>query len=247
MVLIGGGCILIACDSTSNSTSTLHDSSSKTPQKKSRPTHIKMIKTAQQTDSPPPLSPPTWLFVGDSLTAGFGVATDQSYVSYLRDLLKKEGHTVQIRGAGVSGDTSAGVKRRIDWLLRQPVHTVFLCIGANDGLRGQPIEVMKSNIISIIQSIQKKGTQAVLIGMKISPNYGVDYTQAFERAYAQVAEELKVPFLPFLLEDIAGDPAFNLQDGIHPNPKGHEKVAQHVHRFIKEAQLIKTLPSLAAP
>jgi acyl-CoA thioesterase I len=183
-----------------------------------------------------------WLFVGDSLTAGFGVAPQESYVSILERELKALGYSVHLQNAGVSGDTSAGVRRRIKWLLRDRPERVFLAIGANDGLRGHPIEEMKKNIIGAVKAVQSHGVKVLLMGMKLPPNYGQDYTQRFERAFHEIAERLKVPLLPFLLEGVGGVPTLNLPDGIHPNAEGHRRVADHVLSFLKQQKIISSIP-----
>ena len=183
-----------------------------------------------------------WLFVGDSLTAGFGVAPQESYVSILERELKALGYSVHLQNAGVNGDTSAGVRRRIKWLLRDRPERVFLAIGANDGLRGHPIEEMKRNIIGAVKAVQSHGAEVLLMGMKLPPNYGQEYTQRFERAFHEIAERLKVPLLPFLLEGVGGVPTLNLPDGIHPNAEGHRRVADHVLSFLKQQKIISSIP-----
>jgi acyl-CoA thioesterase-1 len=190
----------------------------------------------------------TWLFVGDSLTAGFGLAPDESYVAVLERALHEEGYMhLSLRNAGVSGDTSAGVKRRLGWLLKTPSTVMFLCIGANDGLRGLSTEALKDNLTHTITEARERGVKrVVLMGMRLPPNYGADYVARFEAVYPEVAKALKVPFLPFLLEGVATEPSLNLKDGIHPNAEGQRRVAQHLKRFIKAEGLLKA-PEQAPP
>ena len=182
---------------------------------------------------------PVWLFVGDSLTAGFGLPSDEGYVSILERALHQEGHALTLRNAGVSGDTSAGVKRRLAWLLKSPPEVMFLCIGANDGMRGQPTEALERNLVDIVTSAREAGVkQVILMGMRLPPNYGAEYVKRFEAVYPSVAKRLKVPLMPFLLEGVAGEPSLNLKDGIHPNAEGHQRVARSVQAFLKAEGLL---------
>jgi len=185
---------------------------------------------------------PRWLFVGDSLTAGFGLSPEESYVAVLERSLKAKGHVLSLRNAGVSGDTSAGVKRRLPWLLKRPPEVMFLCIGANDGMRGQPTEALAQNLKDIVSSAREAGVKRViLMGMRLPPNYGEAYVKRFEAVYPAVAHELGVPLMPFLLEGVGGEPSLNLSDGIHPNKAGHERVASGVERFLTEQRLLAEL------
>lgn len=189
-----------------------------------------------------------WAFVGDSLTAGFGVASSESYVSILEKKLKPHFSNISLMNAGVSGDTSAGVLRRLDWILQDRPQKVFLCIGANDGLRGLPLSTLEKNLNTLVNTIQQSGSQVILMGMMIPPNYGPKYTADFKAIYPRVAQENNVLFLPFLLEGVAGEIKLNQSDGIHPNVKGHQKVAQHVFQFIQTHLLgTHTLPKASPP
>jgi acyl-CoA thioesterase-1 len=180
--------------------------------------------------------------VGDSLTAGFGLSPEESYVAVLERSLKAKGHVLSLRNAGVSGDTSAGVKRRLPWLLKRPPEVMFLCIGANDGMRGQPTEALAQNLKDIVSSAREAGVKRViLMGMRLPPNYGEAYVKRFEAVYPAVARELGVPLMPFLLEGVGGEPSLNLSDGIHPNKAGHERVASSVERFLTEQRLLAEL------
>ena len=186
-----------------------------------------------------------WLFVGDSLTAGYGLSKEEAYVSQLERRLAREGwhtpdqHEIKLMNAGISGDTSAGALRRIDWLLEEDVERVFVCIGANDGLRGQPIEALRANLTQIIKRIRASGAQVVLMGMKLPPNYGPLYTARFAKVYAEIAQELGVSFLPFLLEGVGGRAEYNQADGIHPNREGQARIADLVFDFLHTQNLIK--------
>jgi acyl-CoA thioesterase-1 len=181
----------------------------------------------------------TWLFVGDSLTAGFGVAADEIYTAHVEAAFRERGLPWTVRNAGVSGDTTAGVLRRIDWLLGPDVHTVFLVIGGNDGLRGLPVAEAQKNIARIVDAVTAKGARIVLAGMKMPPNYGDEYARAFERIYAAVARDKGVPLMPFFLDQVGGDNALNQPDGIHPNPDGHAKIARNVLQFLDQEKLLE--------
>ncbi len=179
-----------------------------------------------------------WVFIGDSLTAGFGLSIDEAFVALLDQRFQKEGIAWKLRNAGVSGDTSAGVLRRVDWLIDDQVKRAFICIGANDGLRGQSVDALYQNLKEIIKKLKDKKVEVILAGIKMPINYGEDYRQKFESVYQKVAQEESIPFLPFLLEGVAADPTLNLEDGIHPNRKGQEKIAEHVYRFLMDKDLI---------
>ena len=176
-----------------------------------------------------------WLFVGDSLTAGFGVEPERTFVARLQERLKREGwvdpitqETPLLKNAGVSGDTSAGTLRRIDWLLSDRADRVFLCIGANDGMRGQPIDALKHNLSKIAQRVQSRGAKLHLMKMFLPPNYGEEYTQRFANSFEEVASKENLSLFPFLLRGIAGVANLNQSDGIHPNADGHQKAADQL-------------------
>lgn len=181
----------------------------------------------------------TWLFVGDSLTAGYGVAGDEIYTAHVEAAFRERGLPWTVRNAGVSGDTTAGVLRRIDWLLTPDVHTVFLVIGANDGLRGLPTEEARKNLGAIVDAARERGARVVLAGMKLPRNYGEEYGRAFEQIYRDVAGDRKLPLMPFFLEGVGGVDALNLPDGIHPNPEGHAIIARHVLAFLTAESLLE--------
>ena len=188
-----------------------------------------------------------WLFVGDSLTAGFGLEVEAAYVALIQAKILKEDwidskskKQLKLINAGISGDTSAGVLRRLDWLLADSPNRVFLCIGANDGLRGQSITALKDNLIKIIQKIKSKGIEVTLIGMQVPPNYGVEYSAQFKQSYFDVAESESVPLYPFLLQGVGGVAELNQNDGIHPNHQGQEVIAEQLFKYIlKENYLTK--------
>lgn len=193
---------------------------------------------AKTASTAPDRSGPVWYFVGDSLTAGFGVTPADAWVSRLGEALAERGQSVSVRNAGVSGDTSAGVVRRLDWILSDDIHTVFLAIGANDGLRGLPVDALRANLRQIIQRCRDRGARVILAGMQMPPNYGPDYTRAFAAVYGEVAQLEKTPLMPFLLADVGGVAELNQGDGIHPNAEGHQRMAENVLRFLDNEGLL---------
>jgi len=176
---------------------------------------------------------PRIVFLGDSLTAGYGLPRDQSVPSLIAAHLAREGYAYDVVNAGVSGDTSAGGLSRLNWSLDGPVEVLVIELGANDGLRGLPVVAMKRNIAEIITRAQQRGIRVVLTGMEAPPNYGPAYTGEFRRAYQDLAREFKVVFVPFYLQGVAGIPSLNIADGIHPNPQGARIVEQTIWRALQ--------------
>lgn len=171
---------------------------------------------------------PRVVFLGDSLTAGFGLPQSEAFPARLAALMRDEGLPIQVLNAGVSGDTSAGGLRRIDWVLRGKPDIVVIELGANDGLRGLAPEQTAANLRAIIARARAAGARVLLVGMKLPPNYGVEYTSRFEAIYPALALETGVALVPFLLEGVAGDAKLNLNDGIHPTAEGQLRVARTV-------------------
>lgn len=182
---------------------------------------------------------PAALFVGDSLTAGYGVEPEEAWPAVLESRWKARGLSWRARDAAVSGATSAGVAEQLKWALTPDVKLVFLCVGGNDGLRGAPLTELKKNVRAVIKDLQGRGVTVVLAGMKIPPNYGEDYARGFAAVFPDIARERGVPFMPFLLDGVAGSPALNQADGIHPNAEGHKRVAASVDAFLTKEGLIK--------
>jgi acyl-CoA thioesterase I len=180
-------------------------------------------------------SGPLVVFLGDSLTAGLGVAEEQAFPALVRERLVEEGVPVRVVNAGVSGDTSAGGVRRLEWVLRQKPDVVVVGLGANDGLRGVSLASTEANLEDIVRRGKEGGARVVLLGMKIPPNYGPEYGAGFEAIYPRVARKLEVPLVPFLLEGVGGEADLNLGDGIHPNAEGHRRVAENVLPLVREA------------
>jgi acyl-CoA thioesterase I len=170
---------------------------------------------------------------GDSLTAGFGLNPEEAYPALLEARLAEEGYDYRVVNAGVSGDTSAGGLRRIDWALKLGPEIVIVALGANDGLRGLSTTAMRDNLIGIVQRARTAGAKVLLAGMQLPPNYGANYTRSFERVFADVAQTTRVPLIPFLLEGVGGEGRLNLSDGIHPNAEGQRRIAEHVWPYLR--------------
>jgi acyl-CoA thioesterase I len=173
--------------------------------------------------------------LGDSLTAGLGLDVTEAYPSLLEARLRDAGLRAEVVNAGVSGDTSAGGLRRVDWSLDGRVHVLIVALGANDALRGLPVAEMTRNLGGIIARAQARHVAVVLAGMEAPPNLGPAYAAAFRRAYRDLAAEYTVPLLPFLLEGVAGIPSLNQADGIHPNAAGARKVADNLWPLVEPA------------
>ena len=183
------------------------------------------LPAAPAAPATPASAKPKIVFLGDSLTAGLGLPTDRSYPSLIGKKLKERGYDFEIVNAGVSGDTSAGGVRRLDWSLEGDVRALVLALGANDGLRGLPTDEMKKNLELVLDRAKARDIPVVLAGMEAPPNNGPEYTREFRKVYADLAKEYDVRFVPFLLLGVAGNASLNQADGIHPNPRGAEIVA----------------------
>ncbi|MCK9813929.1 arylesterase [Pseudomonas chlororaphis] len=176
----------------------------------------------------------TVLIVGDSISAAFGLDTRQGWVALLEQRLKAEGFDDQVVNASVSGDTSAGGQARLPALLAEhKPELVILELGGNDGLRGQPPKQLQQNLASMIDSSRASGAKVLLLGMRIPPNYGVRYTQAFAAVYSNLADEKKVAWVPFFLEGIAGIPGLMQADGLHPAAVAQGKLLENVWPTLK--------------
>jgi acyl-CoA thioesterase I len=181
--------------------------------------------------SPDPTAPPPRpkiVALGDSLTIGLGLLETQSYPSLLQQKLDEDGYAFEMVNAGVSGDTSAGGLRRLDWALEGDVRVLIVALGANDGLRGLSIAELKQNLATIISRAREKNVVVILAGMEAPPNYGAEYIQSFRAAYREVAGKERVLLIPFLLDGVAGQSALNQADGIHPNAEGARVIAEHI-------------------
>jgi len=177
--------------------------------------------------SPPPsnaaLRPEERILVafGDSLTAGLGVSPDESYPARLQEKLLLSGYRYRVVNAGVSGDTTAGGVRRVEWVLKSKPDIVILELGANDGLRGLNLAETRANLERIIQRLLAGGARVILAGMKLPPNYGADYARTFQAMYVELAKQQGITLIPFFLEGVAAQTALNQADGIHPTGQGY--------------------------
>jgi len=189
--------------------------------------------TPPPTLSKPEKSLPKIVAFGDSLTAGYGLPEQLSYPALLQKRLQAEGLKYEVVNAGVSGDTSAGGVRRIDWALEGDVRVVILELGANDILRGQPIDEMKKNLTTIVEHARTKGATVLLTGMEAPTNSGVEYRNDVHEAFSSLASHYQLPFIPFFLDGVAGIESLNQRDGIHPNEEGTKLVVETVYKSLR--------------
>jgi acyl-CoA thioesterase-1 len=166
--------------------------------------------------------------LGDSLTAGLGVAPDEAWPALVEARLRREGYPYRVVNAGVSGDTTAGGRRRVDWVLRNRPEVAVVALGANDGLRGLAPAAMETNLVAIVERLRAGGVRVLVAGMEVPPNYGATYTRAFREVFPGVARRTGSALMPFLLVGVAADPRLNQADGIHPNAAGHRAIAERV-------------------
>lgn len=176
----------------------------------------------------------TILFYGDSLTAGYGLSPEEAFPALIENKIKQQGKSCKVINGGLSGETSAGGLSRIDWMLRQPIDIFILELGANDGLRGLPLEQTRSNLQGIIDKVKSKNpdVKIVVAGMLVPPNMGKEYADEFKQVYPELAKKNKATLIPFLLKDVGGIEKLNLPDGIHPNSEGHKIVADNIWKVI---------------
>jgi len=183
---------------------------------------------------------PVIVALGDSITSGLGVAADEAYPARLEILLRRDGYAYRVVNAGVSGDTTAGGLRRVDWVLRAQPEIVILALGANDGLRGQSPKTTRANLEAIVARLTAAGARVLLAGMRMPPNYGEEFTRQFEAVFPAVARRANVALVPFLLDGVAADPTLNQADGLHPNAAGHRVIADRLWPHL--APLLKKTP-----
>jgi acyl-CoA thioesterase I len=178
---------------------------------------------------------PAVVFLGDSLTAGYGLPSDEAFPALIQQKIEAAGLDFRVVNAGVSGDTSAGGRRRIDWLLRQPIAVLVLGLGANDMLRGLDLAELRANLRAIIDATRAAHPNAriLITGMRAAPNLGARYAADFDDVYRALAEETDAELLPFLLEGVAGDRALNQLDGIHPTAEGHRIMADAIWKVLR--------------
>ena len=175
------------------------------------------------------------LFLGTSLTAGYGLDPEQAYPALIQKRIDSAGLNFRVINAGVSGETSAGALRRLDWLLQQPVSILVVETGANDGLRGLSPDSLRSNIQAIFDRARRlqPSPELVLLGMQVPPNYGRAYAQQFQALYPELARANNAVLVPFLLEGVGGVNALNQPDGVHPTPAGQQRMAETVWRVLE--------------
>lgn len=178
---------------------------------------------------------PVVLFFGTSLTAGYGLNPDQAFPALIEEKARAEGTPIKAVNAGLSGETTAGALRRIDWVLRTPADLIVIEAGANDALRGLPTSAAKANLEQLVSAVRQRQPHAkiALIQMEAPPNYGVSYTGSFRRIYSDLASKEGLPLLPFLLNGVAGITKLNQADGVHPNVTGEKIVADNVWKALR--------------
>jgi acyl-CoA thioesterase-1 len=183
--------------------------------------------------APAPAAERVIVVLGDSLTAGLGVAREEAYPALLEARLRREGYDYRVVNAGVSGDTSAGGLRRVDWALRARPAIVIVALGANDGLRGLPVDALRDNLEQIVRRVRAAGARVLLAGMRVPPNYGDEYARDFAAVFPEVARRTGVPLAPFLLDGVAGEARLNQADGIHPTAEGQRLIASRLWSHLR--------------
>jgi acyl-CoA thioesterase I len=184
--------------------------------------------------APAPTGRPRIVCLGDSLTEGLGVEQAQAWPDLLERALRADGFPqAEVVNAGVSGSTSASASQRLRWQLKSPPDLLILALGANDGLRGIAPAEMKKNLAAAIDLAKANGITVLLAGMRMPPNYGLEFTREFEQVFTSLASEKNVPLLPFLLEGVAAKSSLNLLDGIHPNAAGYVVIAKTVEQYLR--------------
>jgi acyl-CoA thioesterase-1 len=178
----------------------------------------------------------TILFFGDSLTAGYGITEEEAFPALVEKSLNEKGKKVRVINGGSSGETSAGGLTRLDWMLRQPIDVFILELGANDGLRGVPLEETKKNLQAIIERVKakNKNVKVIVAGMMVPPNMGKSYSDGFQKIFPDLAKKNNATLIPFILEGVAGDEKLNQADGIHPTVEGHKIVAANVGKVLEK-------------
>ena len=171
--------------------------------------------------------------LGDSLTEGFGVAKEEAYPHLLEKELQRKGHSVKVINAGISGSTSASAPSRLRWYIKARPEIVILALGGNDGLRGLSVKHMKKNLSKTIELAQSEKILILLAGMQIPQNYGTEYTESFRNAFYELARQYQLQMIPFLLKEVGGVSSLNQDDGIHPNPEGHQIIVRTVVEYLE--------------
>jgi acyl-CoA thioesterase-1 len=186
----------------------------------------------------PPADAPRVVFLGDSLSAGYGLAEADAFPAVVQALFREAGTMIEVINAGVSGDTSAGGLARTDWVLGQSPDVLVVELGANDALRGQPLPSTESNLRQIVRRGHESGARVLLLGMDVPTNYGAEYASAFAEMYVRIAEEEGAILLPGFVREVGADPELMQPDGLHPTAEGHRRLAEilvlSLDRLIKE-------------
>ena len=201
-------------------------------------------KNEAPTSSPPrdplveapsiPAGAPKVAFLGDSIAAGLHLERDHAFPQVLARRSADAGRPFHLVNAGISGDTTSNGLRRVDWLLQQKPDILVIELGGNDGLRGLGLPLIEQNLKAIIQAAKKGGAIPLLLGLRLPPNYGEEYTEGFAALYDRLAKEEQVAYVSFFMKGVAGVPELNLEDGLHPNREGHEKLADTVEPALRE-------------
>jgi acyl-CoA thioesterase-1 len=191
------------------------------------------VSPATPADPDAPPARPRVVVFGDSLTAGVGLLEQEAYPARLQRKIDEAGYKFEVVNAGLSGDTSAGGLRRLDWALEGDVRVLIVAFGGNDGLRGLPVDQMKENLSTIVDKARERNVVPILAGMEAPPNFGQEYATAFRQTFRDLALSKRVLFIPFLLKDVGGKAELNQADGIHPNQQGAQVIADTVWSVIE--------------
>jgi acyl-CoA thioesterase I len=200
---------------------------------RSTPAREAGTSSAPSTPAQPAAVAPRIVFLGDSLTAGYGLTRGEEVPALIQSRLTAKGYRYEVVNAGVSGDTSAGGLSRLDWSLEGNVAALVVELGANDGLRGLPVPQMRKNLAAMSERSQKAGARVLLVGMKMPPNYGPDYSGAFEASFAELAKRHKAALVPFLLEGFAENPDMFQPDRIHPTAEAQPLMLERVWQALR--------------
>lgn len=173
------------------------------------------------------------VFLGDSLTIGYGLDKKYSFPDLIQEKIKNDEKNYKVINAGISGSTTASGMSRLKWFLKQKPSIIVIALGSNDALRGAKVKDIKSNLQKIIKTAIDNDIKVLLCGARISPNYGDEYRLAFDKIFPELAEEFQIAFVPFLLRDVAGERKLNQADGIHPNIEGQKILAENVYTVLK--------------
>jgi acyl-CoA thioesterase I len=176
---------------------------------------------------------PRVVFLGDSLSAGLHLSRDEAFPALLGERLAAQGYPLRVVNAGVSGDTAAGGRRRIEWVLRQEPELVVVQLGTNDGLRGTPLPSIEADLVALVERAQAAGARVLLVGLDIPPSYGEEYARGFQELFPRVAKRTGAALAPGFLRGVGGVSELNLEDGMHPNPEGHERLADNLEPYLR--------------